>query len=247
MNREWVAALEERLSALGVACDSRAPERLARYHALLAEWNTRVNLTGDADFQLALDRHYCDSLAPLGVEGLFPMGASLIDVGTGAGFPGLPLAIARPDLCVTLMDSLQKRVAFLEAVVKELGLPNVRVCHARAEDGGRAQEHRERYGLAVARGVAALPVLLEYLLPFVNVGGQALCYKGPAVAAEWEAGTRAARALGGGALVRWPVLLPARPEWEHCVIAAPKIEKTLRQYPRKAGTPERSPLGTIDR
>lgn len=243
MNEQWTAALRERLDGLNIAYDALAPERLARYHELLMEWNLRVNLTRDVEFDVALDRQYCDSLAPLGIEGLFPSGASLIDVGTGAGFPGLPLAVARPDLQVTLMDSLQKRLAFLEAVVKELGLTNVRLCHARAEDGGQSQEHRERYGLAVARGVAALPVLLEYLLPFVKEGGCAACYKGPAALAEWDAGERAARILGGGKLVRWPVSVPARPEWEHCVIAVPKERKTLRQYPRKAGTPERNPLG----
>lgn len=246
MTEEWTIALKSRLDALGIRYDPLTPERLARYHELLTEWNAHMNLTGDTDFQLALDRHYCDSLAPLAIEGLFPVGASVIDVGTGAGFPGLPLAVARPDLQVTLMDSLQKRLKFLETVIGELGLSNVRVCHARAEDGGRDAGHRERYRLAVARGVASLPTLLEYLLPFVAIGGQALCYKGPAAQAEWKAGEKASRALGGGALVRWPIALPSQPEWEHCVIAAPKEQKTLRQYPRKAGTPERDPLGAFD-
>ena len=167
----------------------------------------------------------------------------MIDVGTGAGFPGLPLAIARPDLDVVLMDSLQKRLNFLDAVVKELGLFNVRLRHARAEDGGRDPRWRETFDLAVARGVAALPVLAELLLPFVRVGGKAVCYKGPAAEEERDAGQRAARLLGGGKLERTPIVLPGQEDWEHCVIALPKEAKTVRQYPRKAGTPGREPLG----
>ena len=158
----WEAELARRLDGLGA--DAAAPARLARYHRLLCEWNARMNLTGDTDFAVALYRHYLDSLAPLRLEGLFAHGARVIDVGSGAGFPGLPLAIARPDLRVTLLDALQKRISFLSAVVEELGLTHVRLLHVRAEDGARNPEHRERYDLAVARAVAPLPVLCELLL-----------------------------------------------------------------------------------
>ena len=136
---EWERLLAEGIAGLGVETDAAAPARLARYHRLLCEWNTRMNLTGDTDFTVALCRHYLDSLAPLRLEGLFARGARLIDVGSGAGFPGLPLAIARPDLRVTLLDALQKRISFLSAVVEDLGLTNVRLVHARAEDGARAR------------------------------------------------------------------------------------------------------------
>lgn len=241
---EWERLLAEGIAGLGVEADAAAPARLARYHQLLCEWNARMNLTGDTDFAVALCRHYLDSLAPLRQEGLFAHDARLIDVGSGAGFPGLPLAIARPDLRVTLLDALQKRVSFLSAVVEDLGLTNVRLVHARAEDGARAPEHRERYDLAVARAVAPLPVLCELLLPFVAVGGRMLCYKGPAAQEELEAGGRAARMLGGGALDALPVFVPGQPDWRHLVVTCRKAEKTVRQYPRKAGTPGRSPLGT---
>lgn len=127
----WEAELARHLEGLGA--DAAAPARLARYHRLLCEWNARMNLTGDTDFAVALYRHYLDSLAPLRLEGLFAHGARVIDVGSGAGFPGLPLAIVRPDLQVTLLDALQKRISFLAAVVEELGLTHVRLVHARAE------------------------------------------------------------------------------------------------------------------
>ena len=239
----WADALKSGMDALHLTYDPQAPGRLARYHQLLTQWNQVMNLIGDADFNASLHRHYMDSLAPLGIEGLFPQNAALIDVGTGAGFPGLPLAIVRPDLKVTLMDSLQKRLKFLSAAVEALGLKNVQLRHARAEDGGRDPALREGFDLAAARGVAALPVLSELLLPFVKVGGKALCYKGPAAQEEWSAGQRAASLLGGGTLCRYPISLPGEPEWRHCVVAVPKEEKTLRQYPRKAGLLERKPLG----
>ncbi len=184
-----------------------------------------------------------DSLAPLRFAVLFPENASLIDVGSGAGFPGLPLAIARPDLRVTLLDSLAKRVNFLSAVTEELGLSNVRLMHSRAEDAGHEAGLRERFDIAVARAVAPLPVLCELLLPFVRVGGRMLCYKGPSADAELEAGRKAARLLGGGGVETLPVPLPSQPEWRHCLLTCEKRGQTVRQYPRKAGTPARQPLG----
>ena len=243
---DWAQRLRARMDGLAICYDEKAPERLARYHAMLAEWNGKMNLTGDTDFETSLDRHYADSLAPLGIDGLFTRGITLIDVGSGAGFPGLPLAIARPDLRVTLLDSLKKRLTFLSAVVEALGLANVRLVHARAEDGGRDASHRERYDVAVARAVAPLPVLCELLLPFVRVGGRMVCYKGPAAEDELLAGGKAARLLGGGGLESISVVLPAQPDWRHCVLVAKKNQETVRQYPRKAGMPCRMPLGGFD-
>lgn len=240
---EWVAAFETLPAQLGIHCDSRMPQRMAAYHALLCEWNTHMNLTGDTELSVAMDRHHADSLAPLALDGLFPTGVSLIDVGSGAGFPGLPLAIARPDLTVTLLDSLQKRIGFLSAVVEELALTNVRLMHARAEDAGRMPALRERFDVAVARAVAPLPVLCELLLPFVRVGGHMACYKGPAAQAEYRAGQAAAALLGGGELRMLPVIIPTQPEWQHCILTCPKTKQTVRHYPRKAGIPSRQPLG----
>lgn len=243
----WEPAIRARLDALGARCDADAPGKLARYHALLAGWNQKLNLVGDADFGLSLDRHYVDSLAPLALPGLFPAGASLVDVGSGAGFPGLALAVARPDLRVTLVDALGKRVDFLNAAARELGLHNVRVLPARAEDAGRDPALRERFDLAAARAVAALPVLCELLLPLARVGGRMIAYKGPAAGDELEAGARAAALLGGGAPEALPVPMPSQPEWRHILVVCPKLQKTVRQYPRKAGTPAKDPLGALDK
>ena len=122
-------------------------------------------------------------------------------------------------------------------------MTNVRLVHARAEDAGRDSLLRERFDIAVARAVAPLPVLCELLLPFVRVGGHMACYKGPAAQEEWQAASRAAKLLGGGECAVHPVVLPTQPDWQHTLITCPKVQKTLRQYPRKAGTPSRQPLG----
>ncbi|HNW86618.1 MAG TPA: 16S rRNA (guanine(527)-N(7))-methyltransferase RsmG [Candidatus Limiplasma sp.] len=240
---DTVQVFEERLRRFPFACDSRAAERLARYQSLLLEWNEKINLTGDASLEATLDRHFMDSLAPLATEGLFPKDARVIDVGTGAGFPGLPLAIARPDLSVLLLDSLGKRVAFLDAVIAELGLTNVQTLHARAEDGARNPACRERFDVAAARAVAAAPVLMELLLPFVRVGGRALCYKGPSAEEEIGAASRAACLLGGSAVRSVPAVLPGQPDWQHCVLVCNKKAGTPAEFPRKAGTPAKMPLG----
>lgn len=244
---EQEALFTSRLEELGFRYDSLAPGRLLRYHALLREWNRRMNLTGDTELETALDRLYMDSLAPLAIPGLFPQGAELIDVGSGAGLPGLPLAIARPDLRVLLLDSQAKRIAFLDAVVQDLGLENVRTLHARAEDAAQRPDLRECFDVAVARAVAPLPVLCELLLPFARVGGRMVCYKGPAAEEEMAAGNRAARLLGGVPLEAHPVALPSQPAWRHQVVVGEKEQKTLRQYPRKAGLPGRKPLGETDK
>ncbi len=220
-----------------------AAVKLSAFHELLMDWNTRMDLTAVLEEDELIDRHYIDSLSPLRVEGLFPQGASVIDVGSGAGFPGLPLAIARPDLTVTLLDAQQKRVRFLQEAIDLLKLNNVNALHARSEDAAHLPNLRESYDLALARAVASLPTLLELLLPFVKVNGRALCWKGPAVLNEMTTGSKAAKLLG--ATLEEPIitLIPGR-DWNHLLLPSRKIVKTLRQYPRKAGTPGRLPLGT---
>lgn len=225
------------LSAAELHLSPDRMQRLERYHDLLLTWNVRMDLTNVPADEMPL-RHYADSLLPLAHKAWFPQGAALIDVGTGAGFPGLPLAIARPDMQVCLLDALRKRCDFLEEVVKETGLQNVLVVHGRAEDAARGV-HRQRYDVAVARAVAPLSVLAEYLLPFVKVGGNALCWKGPAVDGELRDAGRALRALGAVAGDRLRLPLPG---FEHYVQELKKQAVTPAAYPRKAGTPAKKPL-----
>ena len=222
------------MDGLGLAYPDDAPQKLARYHALLADWNERLNLTGDADFALSLDRHYTDSLAPLMLGGLFPVGASLIDVGSGAGFPGLPLAIARPDLRVTLLDSLNKRVVFLQAVCDRLGLSDVACVHARAEEGARDAALRERFDVAAARAVAHTAFLAEWLVPYLKVGGKALLYKGPQAENELNEAQNACATLHCSVATEGY----NAPWGERRVVVLTKNAPTDKRFPRKAGTKE---------
>ena len=231
-----------RLDKMGVPLSPESAASLIRFHELLMDWNQRMDLTAVLEESEMMDRHYVDSLSPLSFPDLIPKNAAVIDVGSGAGFPGLPLAVARPDIKMTLLDSQQKRVRFLQEAVSQLSLPNVQVIHSRAEDGAHLPKLRERFDLALARALAPLPVLVELLLPFVRPGGRALCWKGPAVLAETDAGERAARLLGGHLEAPIPTPIPDR-DWAHLLLPIKKVEKTLRQYPRKAGTPGREPLG----
>lgn len=228
----------ELLEKGGVKLEDAAYARLAGYHEMLLEWNEKMDLTNVPEEEMAV-RHYGDSLLPLGHAEWFKQGAKLIDVGTGAGFPGLMLAIARPDMQVTLLDAQRKRCDFLSAVCEKLQLKNVTVLHSRAEDGARGAL-RETMDIAVARAVAPLNVLAEYLVPYVRVGGYALCWKGPAVKEELTAGKKAAVILGAKAeeLDRLPI--EGR---EHYIQPLKKIQPTARRYPRKSGTPGKDPLG----
>lgn len=230
--------LAERAAALGIAVSPAQAEQFARYHAMLVQANARMNLTRVPDDPAeAVDRNYLDCIAVL--AGDFPAAATAIDVGSGAGFPGLPIAIARGDLAVTLLEAQGKRCQFLEAVCRELGLKNVSVLNERAEVAGRSESHREAYDRAVARAVAPLNLLCEYLLPFVKVGGAALCWKGPGAAQEMEDGEAAAALLGGQIGESLDMGVQDR---RHILIPIQKIEKTLPQYPRKNGIPAKRPL-----
>lgn len=224
----------------GLNLEAETLDWLNRYHAMLLDWNTRMDLTSVSSEQMAA-RHFLDSLLALKKPGMIPETGRLIDVGTGAGFPGLPLAIARPSLQVTLLEAQGKRCQFLQAVCKDLGLENVTVINDRAENLGRAEGHRESYDRAVARAVAALPVLAEYLLPFVQEGGMALCWKGPAVAEEMEDGAAAAQKLGGR-LLGLERMEGSAGESGHVIAQILKSEKTLPVYPRKNGMPAKRPL-----
>ena len=238
MNREEI---EQRLKRNAIPHHADLAEKLDIYLRLLQEWNARMDLTATLEEDEMADRHFIDSLAVLRTDRFFA-GASLIDVGTGAGFPGMVLAMARPDLSVTLTDAQQKRLNFLEVVRDAADVRNTVLLHARAEDAGRDRKYREMFDFAAARAVAPLNVLGEYLLPFVKVGGCALCWKGPALEKELEPGRRAARLLGGRLEMPEKYTVDGR-DWEHTILPIRKDEKTPPVYPRKAGTPKAKPLG----
>lgn len=218
---------------------SEAADAFELYGRRLQETNKVMNLTAVDDDEGIACRHFLDSLRPLR-SGWIPENATVVDVGTGAGFPGLPLAIARPDLKVTLADSLGKRCDFLKGIVHELGMED-RVCvlWIRAEDLGRDETHREAYDCACARAVAALPTLAEYLLPLVKVGGSLLAWKGPSLAEELAKAQRALDILGGGKRYADHYTVSDQP------LVLARIDKsraTPSAYPRKNGKPSKSPL-----
>ena len=213
--------------------DETALDRFEIYHRLLAEWNERMNLTAITDPVAVAEKHFADSLAALPY--LKP-GMKVVDVGTGAGFPGVPLLIMEPGLELTLADSLQKRLTFLDALLKELGLKAALV-HGRAEDLGQNKLYREQYDAALSRAVANLPVLLELTTPFVRVGGTAIAYKGDADQ-ELESAKTAAFLLH----VKLRSVDLDSNLGKRCLIFADKIAPTPRSYPRKAGTPSKKPL-----
>ena len=213
--------------------DETALDRFEIYHRLLSEWNEKMNLTAITDPVAVAEKHFADSLAALPY--LKP-GMKVVDVGTGAGFPGVPLLIMEPGLELTLADSLQKRLTFLDALLKELGLKAALV-HGRAEDLGQNKLYREQFDAALSRAVANLPVLLELTTPFVRVGGTAIAYKGDA-AEELESAKTAAFLLH----VKLRSVDLDSNLGKRCLIFADKIAPTPRSYPRKAGTPSKKPL-----
>jgi 16S rRNA (guanine527-N7)-methyltransferase len=211
------------------------------YAAELREWNARFNLTAITDEAGIQVKHFLDSLSLLKA---LPAGwgrTRLVDVGTGAGFPGLPLKLLCPDLRLTLVEATGKKVTFLQALVEKLRLSGVNVVKARAEEVGQDPAHREQYDLAVARAVAEMPVLAEYLLPLVRLGGLAIAQKGQAAPAEAHAAEGAARKLGGSFSQIIPVELPGIVETRHLVVYT-KTAATPPAYPRRPGVPAKSPL-----
>ena len=236
----FTKAMLELAAAAGIPLNMEQAEKFETYHRMLIEANARFNLTRVPDDEAeAIDRNYLDCIAPLAI-GLPAAHASLIDVGSGAGFPGIPLAICLPETRIVLMDSLGKRVEFLESVIGELQL-NAQAVHLRAEDGARKPEYREAFDLATARAVAPLNLLCEYLLPCVKPGGRMLALKGPGLDEEVAAAENALSILGGRFLRSDALPIPGR-DWDHRAAWIEKVAPTSDKYPRRAGKPEKKPL-----
>jgi 16S rRNA (guanine527-N7)-methyltransferase len=227
------------VDSFGIALDARQVERFSAYQDLLLSWNKRVNLTAAQTPEAIQTRHFADSLSCLLVTGDLS-GQRLIDVGSGAGFPGLPLKICFPDLELTLLESVGKKADFLQAVVAELGLEDVAVINKRAEVLGQDPLHRQRYDWAAARAVAHLSPLLEYLLPFCRVGGHALAQKGSRALEELVEAADAIALLGGTSGRIAPITLSN--ESLAYLIVVDKIRDTPQRYPRRNGVPLKRPL-----
>lgn len=224
----------------GVELTNQDIERFLKYKDILKEWNNKINLTTITDDYEIIVKHFLDSIS-LVKCGLLKDGISLIDVGTGAGFPGIPIKILFPGIKVVLLDSLNKRVNFLNEVIEQLKLENIYTVHGRAEDMARDKNYREKYDISTARAVANMTVLSEYCIPFVKEGGYFLAMKGPSVDEELKDGKNAIGTLGGKVKEVIEVELYGE-EMNHRIVMIEKVLKTMEKYPRKTAQIQKRPI-----
>lgn len=233
--------LQAGLQKWGVALTKKQVEAFELYYQQLIAWNETVNLTSITDYEGVQVKHFLDSLSCLQVlEGVSPQ-STCIDIGAGAGFPGLPLKIVRPQIRLTLLEATGKKVVFLEHIVKELGLREVETIRGRAEELGRQVGYREAYDVALARAVAELSVLLEYALPLLKLRGIFVAQKGGDIQEEVEGAGRAAKILGGELKEVQEIRLPGVDPTRHLVVVE-KVGPTPHKYPRRVGIPAKRPL-----
>ena len=210
------------------------------YKNLLQEWNEKINLTAITEDKEVIKKNFIDCIKAFS-ENQFKEAKTLIDVGTGAGFPGLPIAIMKEDLNITLLDSLNKRVNFLNIVKNSLNLTNVTTIHSRAEDGARNKELREKFDIATSRAVANMAVLSEFCLPYVKVGGYFIALKGPAITDELNDAKNAIGTLGGKLIEVIEVSVEGT-DLKHNLVVIKKVKETPKTYPRKAGSITKKPI-----
>lgn len=232
--------LKNKINMLHINISDAQLQQYVTYYHMIIEKNKVMNLTAITEFEEVIDKHFIDSLSIVKCVDMNQI-HTLIDVGTGAGFPGIPLKIAFPHLKITLLDSLNKRINFLNEVVESLHLMDVHTCHGRAEDFGHRKEFREQFDMCTSRAVANLSTLSEYCLPFVNIGGQFISYKSGNVDNELKNSANAIRLLGGELGDVCSFLLPET-EFSRTLVPVKKIKTTAKKYPRKAGTPSKEPL-----
>lgn len=222
---EFEALIKSKSEAISAVSDEAAG-KFKRYFEMLVDWNTRVNLTAITESEAVIEKHFLDSLLPLS---LIEKGSKCIDIGTGAGFPGIPIAIVRDDVEMVLLDSLNKRVNFLNAVKDELGLSNVRCIHARGEEAAHDVKYREKFDIALSRAVASTNALIEVSVPYLKIGGKSIMLKGPKAEEELKNAEIALKMLGTSAKT-----VKFCASWgDRCAVVATKEEKTQKQYPRK--------------
>lgn len=230
------------LEELNITLTDEQIEQFLQYYEMLVEKNKVMNLTGITEYEEVIQKHFLDSLSLIRViPDIASQKLTVIDLGTGAGFPGIPLKIAFPELEITLMDSLNKRILFLQEVIDALGLKKVSAVHGRAEEMASNATHRQQYDLCVSRAVSNLAVLTEYCLPFVKKGGLFVSYKSADSDAEIQEGKKAISILGGKLTSVDKFQLPDS-DLRRALVCIKKVEDTPKKYPRKAGTPAKLPL-----
>ena len=234
--------MEDGLSELSIQLTEEQLSQFYQYYEMLVEWNKFMNLTAITDLEDVVTKHFVDSLSLLkAVPDLGVEEKTILDVGTGAGFPGIPLKIAFPNLKITLLDSLNKRINFLNEVIDTLNLEKICAIHGRAEDFGRDKEHREQYDYCVSRAVANLSTLSEYCMPYVKIGGVFIPYKSGKIEEELSEAKGAVKLLGGKVEQVITFMLP-KLDVERSFVIIQKREGTSKKYPRRAGLPSKEPL-----
>ena len=242
MTKEFADMLEKQCEELKILLSDNQKEQFFRYYEMLIEWNKVMNLTAITEISDVITKHFADSLLLVkAIPNIKESPYYCIDIGTGAGFPGIPLKIAFPQLKFVLLDSLNKRVGFLNAVINELHLENITAVHGRAEDLAHNAEYRESFDLCVSRAVANMSTLSEYCLPFVKTGGLFIPYKSGKIEEEKNSAVSAINKLGGNMESVISLLLPGS-DVERTFIPVKKVKATQKKYPRKAGLPSKEPL-----
>ena len=231
---------ERGLFELGITLSEQQKTQFLQYYELLVEWNSFMNLTAITEFDQVITKHFLDSLSLVKICDVAQAGR-ILDVGTGAGFPGIPLKIIYPELEVVLLDSLNKRVKFLNEVIERLGLTGITAIHGRAEDIAKQKEYRGSFDLVVSRAVANLSSLSEYCLPFVKTGGLFVPYKSGSVDLELSEAEKAIKVLGGEYRDTVRFTLPDT-DIDRTLVVIGKVKETPKKYPRKAGTPSKEPI-----
>lgn len=236
---EFCSVIDEYLIELQIKLNEKQKEQFYKYMNLLIEWNEKINLTAIVEPQEVILKHFVDSLT---ISKYIEENSYVVDVGTGAGFPGIPLKILRDDINVVLVDSLNKRIKFLEDVICQLGLDKIKAIHSRAEEFGQNKEYREKFDVVTSRAVANVSTLSEYLIPLAKVNGKCLYMKGPEINEELNNGKNAIKILGGTILNIYQFNLP-NSRIGRSVVEISKVQNSNKKYPRKAGLPSKEPLG----
>ncbi len=235
---EFCEIIEKYLNELQIKLNEKQKDQFYKYMNMLIEWNEKINLTAIVEPKEVILKHFVDSLT---ISKYIEKNSYIADVGTGAGFPGIPLKILRDDIKVVLVDSLNKRIKFLDEIINKLELKNIKAIHSRAEEFGQNVEYREQFNIVTSRAVANLSTLSEYLMPLAKVGGKCLCMKGPEIEEEVNNGKIAIKILGGTITNIYKFNLP-QSEIGRTIVEITKKDKTNKKYPRKAGLPSKEPL-----